>query len=248
MTLFRLCFGQYLHLLKGKKKKKKKYCDKCQWLPLVSIHKWHYRTKCQHEHAGKHEKSLDLGDVWTAQDDILPGQSVCFQENSVVNLPCDTQLKIWKYLTESHKTRTCKTSNKVIYKTELHLCDFDVYVCLASLFQLVRFFCHPINALFYGSIIILYYITLDYITLYYIILSVPQLFSTCQLSLFFFFGSSFVSADKFIEKHGSIIVLTMNNQRQFNNHLLLLQWKSWSESKSSWTCKQTYANEGNAGH
>lgn len=54
--------------------------------------------------------------------------------------------------------------------------------------------------------------------LYYIILSVPQLFSTCQLSLFFFFGSSFVSADKFIEKHGSIIVLTMNNQRQFNNH------------------------------
>lgn len=59
---------------------------------------------------------------------------------------------------ESHKTRTCKTSNKVIYKTELHWCDFDVYICLASLFQLVRFFCHPVNALLYGSIIILYYI------------------------------------------------------------------------------------------
>lgn len=53
-----------------------------------------------------------------------------------------------------------------------------------------------------------------YIWLY---LSSVCMFSTCRLSLFFFFGTCFVSADKFIERHGSIHVLTMNNRRQFTN-------------------------------
>lgn len=125
--LFRLCFGQYLHLLKGQKK----YCDKCQWLPLVSLHKWHYRTKCQQEHAGKHEKSLVWEDFWTAQDDILPRQSVCFHKNSVViNLPCKNKLKIWKYLTvKAIRPEHAKQVIKSFTKTELHGCGyFDGYV------------------------------------------------------------------------------------------------------------------------
>lgn len=143
--LFRLSFG----LLKGQMKE---YCDKCQWLLLVSLHEWHYRTKCQPEHAEKLEKSLDWWNVWTAQEDILPGQSVYFHKNSVaINLPFRHSTQNMKIpYSESHKTRTCKTSNKV----NLQKLTFTYVVILKSVYVLLQsnlFFCHPDDALLYGS-------------------------------------------------------------------------------------------------
>lgn len=90
----------------------------CQWLLLASLHEWHYSTKCQREHAEKLEKSLDWWIVWGAQEEILPGQSVCFHKNSVaINLPWDTQLKTWKYLTvKAIRPEYAKQVIKSIYK------------------------------------------------------------------------------------------------------------------------------------
>ncbi len=131
---------------------------------------------------------------------------------------------------ESHKTRTCKTRNKV--NLQKLTFTYVVILCMCMFYYILTFFCHP-AALLDGS--------------YDCIIMSVCLFYTCQLSLFFFFGTCFVCADKFIEKHGRIHVLTMNNRRQFNNHLWLLQWKCWSESRSSWRSIQTYANEGHRG-
>lgn len=123
-------------------------------------------------------KVLVWEDFLTAQDDILPRQSVCFHKNSVViNLPCNNKLKIWKYLTvKAIRPEHAKQVIKSFTKTELHWCGyFDGYVRVASLFHFSDDALLMVNFHSYG----------------YIIISVPQLFSTCQLSLFLFFGSSF---------------------------------------------------------
>ncbi len=98
---------------------------------LVSLHEWHYSTTCQREHAEK----LDWWNIWGAQEDILPGQSVCFHKNSVaINLPWDTQLKTWKYLTvKAIRPEHAKQEIKSIYKNWPSLTWlFCVCVCFTT--------------------------------------------------------------------------------------------------------------------
>ncbi len=219
--LFRLSFG----LLKAQMKE---YCD-------MSVVIFWYRstndTTAQHAN-GKHAEKLDWWNIWGAQEDILPGQSVCFHKNSVaINLPWDTQLKTWKYLTvKAIRPEHAKQEIKSIYKNWPSLTWLFWSLCM--FYYILTFVLPPC------------YIIKWFIWLYYTVsLSVLNL----SVEFFFFFGTCFVSADKIIEKHGRIHVLTINNRRQFNNHLWLLQWKCWSESRSSWTSIQTYANEGHWG-
>lgn len=159
-------------------------------------------------------KVLVWEDFWTAQDDILPRQSVCFHKNSVVfNLPCNNKLKIWKYLTvKAIRPEHAKQVIKSFTETELHWCGyFDGYVRVSSLFHFLDDSFSFICFYYYICFSTLFNLSVEFVSLLWI----------------FLFSSSY----KWIEKHRSVHVLTTNNQ--FNVHSWPLQRKSWSESKSA---------------
>lgn len=98
----------------------------------------------------------------TAQEDILPGQSVCFHKNNVaINLPWDTQLKIWKYHTvKAIRPEHAKQVIKSICKSDLHLCGY-FEVCMFYYILTFFFFLPPWRCIIIWFIWLYYTISLS---------------------------------------------------------------------------------------